>query len=272
MREPIGPHQCSSVLISAHQRTSSSRATCNQCSSVLISAHQCSSVLISVRRPVARRLPRESRAVGPAWRGAHAPVGRGGRWRRGEHLHARGAGRGAHAPVISGHQRSWAVMGGHQRPSEVIRVHPRSSEVISGNHHPLGQPRDLHLPRGPPVHAGGLDAQGLTCGNSTRTQAHSDALRRTQAHRGTQGHRGTRVQSAGFSPQSVRHQSRTKAAALGRGEHLHARQAISMQSTHQSGGTRPRSGSRAHAISMQSTHQSGGTRPRSGSRAHGWAP
>jgi hypothetical protein len=87
--------------------------------------------------------------------------------------------------------RSSAVMGGHQRPSEVIRVHPRSSEVISGNHHPLGQPRDLHLPRGPPVHAGGLDAQGLTCGNSTRTQAHSDALSRTGALRGTQGHRGT---------------------------------------------------------------------------------
>jgi len=92
-----------------------------------------------------------------------------------------------------------------------------------------------------------------------RTQAHSGALRRTQAHsgalRGTQGHRAlacnqqdlVRNQSA-ISPPSVRHQSRTKAAALGRGEHLHARQAISMQSTYQSGGTRPRSGSRAHLM------------------------
>jgi hypothetical protein len=220
------------VLISAHQRTSSSRAT-----------------------PASRKS--SSR---PGVARSTCTCGERGRWRRGEHLHARGAGRGAHAPVISGHQRSWAVMSCHERSWAVIRVHPRSSEVISGNHHPLGQPRDLHLPRRPPVHAGGLDAQGLTCGNSTRTQAHSDALRRTQAHsdalRGT-GAQGTRVQSAGFSPQSVRHQSaisppsvrhqsRTKAAALGRGEHLHARQAISMQSTYQSGGTRPRSGSRAH--------------------------
>jgi len=123
MREPIGPHQCSSAYVVQSRDLQSVLISAHQCSSVLISAHQCSSVLISVRRPVARRLPRESRAVGPAWRGAHAPVGRGGRWRRGEHLHARGAGRGAHAPVISGHGRSWAVMGGHQRPSEVIRGH-----------------------------------------------------------------------------------------------------------------------------------------------------
>ena len=193
---------------------------------MLISAHQCSSAYVVQSRDACLEKVEQSARRGE------------------EHMHLWGE--GGDGAVVStcmlgerGEEhmhRSSAVMGGHGRSSEVISVHPRSSEVISGNHHPLGQPRDLHLPRRPPVHAGGLDAQGLTCGNSTRTQAHSGALRRTQAHSGalrrTQAHsdalrgtgaQGTRVQSAGFSPQSVRHQS-----------------AISPPSVaYQSGGTRP---------------------------------
>jgi len=57
-------------------------------------------------------------------------VGRGGRWRRGEHLHARGAGRGAHAPVMGGHGRSSEVMGGHPSLSAFIRGHQWSSVAI----------------------------------------------------------------------------------------------------------------------------------------------
>ena len=83
--------------------------------------------------------------------------------------------------VISGHQRSSEVIKGPQRSSAVIRGHPRSSEVSSGSHHPLGQPRDLHLPWRPPVHAGRLDAQRQTCGNSRRHQSPSVAIRRHQS-------------------------------------------------------------------------------------------
>ena len=83
--------------------------------------------------------------------------------------------------VISGHQRSSEVIKGPQRSSAVLRGHPRSSEVSSGSHHPLGQPRDLHLPWRPPVHAGRLDAQRQTCGNSRRHQSQSVAIRRHQS-------------------------------------------------------------------------------------------
>ena len=175
MREPIGPHQRPSVLISVRRPVARLAISGHQWSSVVISAHLCSSAYVVQSRDACLEKVEQSARRGEE----HMHLcGEGGRWRRGEHLHARGAGRGAHAHAISGHGRSSEVMGGH----------PSLSEVISGNHHPFGQPRDLHLPRGPPVHAGGLDAQGLTCGNSTRTQAHSGALSRTGALRGTEAH------------------------------------------------------------------------------------
>ena len=154
MREPIGPHQRPSVLMREP-----------------IGPHQRPSVLISVRRPVARRLPRESRAVGPAWRGAHAPVGRGGDGavvstcmlgeRGEEHMHLWGE--GGDGAVVStcmlgerGEEHMHlpsAVMGGHGRSSASIRGHPSSSEVIRGHQWQSSPPRPaarFASPEGPP--------------------------------------------------------------------------------------------------------------------------
>jgi hypothetical protein len=195
---------------------------------VLISAHQCSSAYVIQSRDACLEKVEQTTRRGE------------------EHVYLWGEGGGG--AVVSTCMLGERGEEHMHLSSAVIRGHQPSSEVISGNHHPLGQPRDLHLPRRPPVHAGRLDAQGLTCGNSTRTQSHSVALRRTQTHAGAQGH--SRANSTGrfdaaISPQSVRNQS-----------------AISPQSVRNQSAFSPRS----------VAYQSGGTRPRSGARAHGWAP
>ena len=100
-----GAHRASSVLISAHQRTSSSRATCNQWSSVVISAHQCSSAYVVQSRDACLEKVEQSARRGE------------------EHMHLWGE--GGDGAVVStcmlgerGEEhmhRSSAVMGGHGR-------------------------------------------------------------------------------------------------------------------------------------------------------------
>ena len=149
--------------------------------------------------------------------------------------------------VIRGHQRSSKVLRGHQRSSEVIRGHPRLSEVSSGSHHPLGQPRDLHLPWRPPVHAGRLDAQRQTCGNSRRHQSQSVAIRRHQSPSDAISRHAVVISRHQSSSVVIsRHQSSSVVIS----RHQSPSDAISRHQSssvaHQSGGTRPRSGARAH--------------------------
>jgi hypothetical protein len=140
-REPIGRHQRPSVLmrrepIGRHQRPS----VLMRVPSGLISAHECSSAYVVQSRDACLEKVEQSARRGEE----HMHLcGEGGRWRRGEHLHARGAGRGAHAPAISGHGRSWAVIRGHQRSSEVIRGHQWQSS-------PLRPAARFASPEGPP--------------------------------------------------------------------------------------------------------------------------